>query len=172
MSVVAWPPSPLGRHFGWAPSKGISQGCISLNAEGMRPGQVPVYKVRVLRLRTASTGPRINSGCMLHRLHLDEDALKTAMGILQVATDSLLSDWSSTAATLATVFGVLWLTREVYIWHIHLRHIPGPFTNSISCYYLLFTWGFSGRLNKWVTSQNEKYGISPFSLSPSPSPSQ
>ncbi|KAK0617677.1 cytochrome P450 [Immersiella caudata] len=63
-----------------------------------------------------------------------------------------------TLIILAGAIAVVWLVREICIWHIHLRHIPGPFNNSITCYYSLFTWGLSGRLNTWATSQNEKYG--------------
>ncbi|KAK4447256.1 cytochrome p450 [Podospora aff. communis PSN243] len=80
------------------------------------------------------------------------------MGVLQLTKDTLFTNWSTAAAVLASVLALLWLVREIYIWHIHLRHIPGPFSNSITCYYSLFTWGLSGRLNAWTTSQNEKYG--------------
>ena len=51
-----------------------------------------------------------------------------------------------------------WLAYDLYTWCIHLQHIPGPFRRSLTCYHTLFTRGFSGCLNSWITSQNDKHG--------------
>lgn len=80
------------------------------------------------------------------------------MGLRQLFQDSLVSDWHTVAGSAIGILFALWLLREIYVWSVHLRHIPGPFRNSISCYWTLFSWGLSGRLYLWQRQQSQKYG--------------
>jgi len=68
------------------------------------------------------------------------------------------SDWQTLAGFLLSILFVLWISREFYIWRFRLRHIPGPFRDSVSCYWTLFSRGYSGQLYLWQRQQSQKYG--------------
>ncbi|KAK1752187.1 Pisatin demethylase 13 [Echria macrotheca] len=51
----------------------------------------------------------------------------------------------------------LWVSREVYIWHVYMD-VPCPFSNSLSCNWTLATKGYRGTLFEWQKMLHEKYG--------------
>ena len=82
-------------------------------------------------------------------------------GILHhLAHETLTTSPSPFHTTLffLSLLTLTWLAHDLYTWRVHLRHVPGPFRSSLTCYHALFTRGFSGRLNSWITSQNDQHG--------------
>ncbi|KAK3352631.1 cytochrome P450 [Lasiosphaeria hispida] len=80
------------------------------------------------------------------------------MEVFRPVRDYFGSDQGTIAVGSAALLVVAWLAREVYVWKFCLRGVPGPFSNSVSCYYHMFTKGFSGNLYLWQQEWSTKYG--------------
>ncbi len=83
-----------------------------------------------------------------------------------MAFDSIASMlWQSSPAamalTVAAVIASVLFARELWSW-LRLRHVPGPFFNSISMYPMIkLTTG--GKMSFVLKKMQSKYGTSPLS---------
>ena len=127
-----------------------------LPGKGLGPIRMsPTKAVHKMDGKADAKTPVVPSG----RLQSTHPFLPIKMDTIHRLTDSWASSEWAPLAILTGVGGVvLWLLREIYIWKIQLRGIPGPFTNSLSCYYTLFTEGYGGRLHLWQNRELSKYG--------------
>jgi hypothetical protein len=85
------------------------------------------------------------------------------MGTLHSIRDGFVSGWIDWTASHIGLFlmGIIlaaWIAREIHIWAFHLRGVPGPFWNSISCNWTLFRKGYSATLYQWETQLSQKHG--------------
>jgi len=85
------------------------------------------------------------------------------MGNLHRFQDVFVSGWKDWTASHISLFLVgialaAWIAREIHIWAFHLRGVPGPFWNSVSCNWILFRKGYSATLYQWETQLSQKHG--------------